>query len=83
VIGNAVWYNESWLTPTRIVRFDTETHETQSWPVENCDDGMYLFYPDKNASFWFACHGTDRIGKIETNESGAMNSAMASGKGNR
>ena len=67
VIGNAVWYNESWMTPTTIVRFDIETHQTQSWPVENCDDGMYLFYPDKNG-FWFTCHGTDRLGKVEINE---------------
>ena len=81
VIGNAVWYNESWLTPTTIVRFDIETHETQSWPVENCDDGMYLFYPDKNG-FWFTCHGTDRLGKVEVNEGNSASKVPAgAGKG--
>jgi streptogramin lyase len=83
VIGNAVWYNESWMTPTTIVRFDIETHQSQSWPVENCDDGMYLFYPDKDG-FWFTCHGTDRLGKVEINEgASAAKISAGAGKGER
>lgn len=79
-LGNVIWYNESWLTPSTIVRFDPETHQFRSWPVADCDDGIYQFVADGDRNLWFTCHGTDRIGKVEILDDPASKNSGAAGK---
>lgn len=77
-IGNIIWYDESWMTPTILVRFDTETQKFQSWPIDNCDDGMHVLVKDSEQNLWFACHATGRLGKVEIKEGRGTRAAIGS-----
>lgn len=64
-IGDILWYSESWMDPSRLVRFDSRTEKFQSWPVEDCFDGAYNLVKDADDNLWFTCHDTNRLGKVE------------------
>lgn len=68
LVGDILWYSENFMVPSTLVRFDTKSHEFQSWPVENCFDGAYYMVADPEGDLWFTCHDTEHLVKAEITE---------------
>ena len=67
LMGGAVWYSETFMDPSTLVRFDMETEQFESWDVPECYGGGYMLVPDADENLWFTCHDTDKMVRVEVN----------------
>lgn len=65
IVGDALWYSETFMNPSNLVRFDMKTEEFQSWETPECFGGAYYIVADADDNLWFTCHDTDRLVRVE------------------
>jgi virginiamycin B lyase len=64
-IGNAIWYSESNTSPNSLVRFDTRTHEFQTWPIPSGGGVVRNMVTTPDGNLWLACSGVNKIAFVE------------------
>jgi virginiamycin B lyase len=68
--GDIVWYTESTLEPNRLVRFDSKTETTQSWPMPSTGAVVRHTVAAPDGSLWLACSGIGKIARARVLASG-------------
>ena len=68
-MGGAVWYSETFMDPSTLVRFDIETEGFESWEVPECFGGGYYPVSDADKNIWLPAHDTDKMVGVRSTHS--------------
>jgi virginiamycin B lyase len=71
-IGNAIWYSESNTSPNSLVRFDTRTHQFQTWPIPSGGGVVRNMVTTPDGNLWLACSGVNKIAFVEIGKAAAV-----------
>jgi virginiamycin B lyase len=71
-IGNAIWYSESNTSPNSLVRFDTRTHQFQTWPIPSGGGVVRNMVTTPDGNLWLACSGVNKIAFVEIGRAAAV-----------
>ncbi len=64
-IGDAIWYSESNTSPNSLVRFDTRTHQFQTWSIPSGGGVVRNMVATPDGNLWLACSGVNKIAFVE------------------
>jgi len=71
-IGNAIWYSESNTSPNSLVRFDTRTHQFQTWAIPSGGGVVRNMVNTPDGNLWLACSGVNKIAFVEIGKAAAV-----------
>ncbi|HVW75165.1 MAG TPA: hypothetical protein VHC39_16125 [Rhizomicrobium sp.] len=64
-VGDVIWYSESNTRPNSLVRFDTRTHQFQSWPIPSGGGVVRNMVHTPDGNLWLAESGLNRIAFVQ------------------
>ena len=71
-IGDAIWYSESNTSPNSLVRFDTRTHQFQTWSIPSGGGVVRNMVATPDGNLWLACSGVNKIAFVEIGKAAAV-----------
>jgi virginiamycin B lyase len=71
-IGDAIWYSESNTSPNSLVRFDTRTHQFQTWSIPSGGGVVRNMVATPDGNLWLACSGVNKIAFVEIGKAAAI-----------
>jgi virginiamycin B lyase len=71
-IGDAIWYSESNTSPNSLVRFDTRSHQFQTWAIPSGGGVVRNMVATPDGNLWLACSGVNKIAFVEIGKAAAV-----------
>lgn len=71
-VGDAIWYSESNTSPNTLVRFDTKSHQFQTWPIPSGGGVVRNMVATPEGNLWLACSGVNKIAFVEVHKGSAQ-----------
>jgi len=71
-IGDAIWYSESNTSPNSLVRFDTRSHQFQTWTIPSGGGVVRNMVTTPDGNLWLACSGVNKIAFVEIGKAAAV-----------
>lgn len=63
-VRDVIWYSESGVKPNTVVRFDTRTHQFQTWVIPSGGGVVRNMMAAPDGTLWLACSGVNGIAMV-------------------